>query len=123
MAKRCAESLMGHVSFKNLLCEPPLLLPRSRDPLRVKRRALAMQSQSGSWRRLRRRRTSGLDWGEAVSGESRQEEGFCQHNSFLYWRAPLPTIDLSDIQDLDGEAATRAKTSSRTDSTETEMAS
>ncbi|XP_075581851.1 uncharacterized protein C9orf40 homolog [Pelecanus crispus] len=56
-------------------------------------------------------------------GADQQEEEFCQYNSFLYWRAPLPTIDLSDIQDLDGEAAPRAKTSSRTDTTETEMES
>uniref|UniRef100_A0A8C0FTP9 Putative WW-binding domain-containing protein n=1 Tax=Bubo bubo TaxID=30461 RepID=A0A8C0FTP9_BUBBB len=44
-----------------------------------------------------------------------------QYNSFLYWRAPLPTIDLSDIQNLDGETPPEAKTPSRTDTMETEM--
>lgn len=51
----------------------------------------------------------------------KQEEEFCQYNSFLYWRAPLPTIDLSDIQNLVGETPPEAKTPSRTDTMETEM--
>ncbi|XP_074876169.1 uncharacterized protein C9orf40 homolog [Buteo buteo] len=50
-----------------------------------------------------------------------QEEEFCQYNSFLYWRAPLPAIDLSDIQNLDGGTPPEAKTPSRTDAMETEM--
>ncbi|XP_054254110.1 uncharacterized protein C9orf40 homolog [Indicator indicator] len=50
-----------------------------------------------------------------------QEEEFSQYNSFLYWRAPLPAIDLSDIQNLDGETPPEAKTPSRTDTMETEM--
>ncbi|KAM6364249.1 uncharacterized protein C9orf40 homolog isoform 2-T2 [Pluvialis apricaria] len=50
-----------------------------------------------------------------------EEEELCQYNSFLYWRAPLPTIDLSDIQNLDGESPPEAKTPSRTDTMETEM--
>ncbi|XP_075596284.1 uncharacterized protein C9orf40 homolog [Balearica regulorum gibbericeps] len=50
-----------------------------------------------------------------------EEEEFCQYNSFLYWRAPLPAIDLSDIQNLDGDTPAEAKTPSRTDTMETEM--
>uniref|UniRef100_A0A8B9PZ13 Carnosine N-methyltransferase n=1 Tax=Apteryx owenii TaxID=8824 RepID=A0A8B9PZ13_APTOW len=49
------------------------------------------------------------------------EEEFCQYNSFLYWRAPLPALDLSDIQDLDGETVPETKTPSRTETMETEM--
>ncbi|XP_016160274.1 PREDICTED: carnosine N-methyltransferase isoform X2 [Ficedula albicollis] len=49
------------------------------------------------------------------------QEEFCQYNSFLYWRAPLPAIDLSDIQNLDEETSSGTKTTSRTDTTETEM--
>ncbi|XP_076217521.1 uncharacterized protein C9orf40 homolog [Aptenodytes patagonicus] len=159
MAKRCAESLMGHVPFKNLLCE--LLLssaaalkrsPRSEETsvsCAVPKRKLeeveappderpglggsslwGKQGDVGDgWRggpaESQGERTAEGDAGGRGKerGADQQEEGFCQYNSFLYWRAPLPTIDLSDIQDLDGEAAPRAKTSSRTDSTETEMAS
>ncbi|XP_074992337.1 uncharacterized protein C9orf40 homolog isoform X2 [Calonectris borealis] len=50
-----------------------------------------------------------------------EQEDFCQYNSFLYWRPPLPTLDLSDIQNLDGETPPEAKTPSRTDTMETEM--
>uniref|UniRef100_A0A8B9CJE0 Carnosine N-methyltransferase n=1 Tax=Anser brachyrhynchus TaxID=132585 RepID=A0A8B9CJE0_9AVES len=50
-----------------------------------------------------------------------QEEEFCQYNSFLYWRTPLPAVDLSDIQNLDGETTPADKTPSRTDTMETEM--
>ncbi|XP_037228921.1 uncharacterized protein C9orf40 homolog isoform X2 [Falco rusticolus] len=49
-----------------------------------------------------------------------QEDDFCQYNSFLYWRSPLPAVDLSDIQSRDGETP-EAKTLSRTDTMETEM--
>ncbi|XP_030367588.1 uncharacterized protein C9orf40 homolog [Strigops habroptila] len=49
------------------------------------------------------------------------EEEFCQYNSFLYWRTPLPAIDLSDIQNLDGETPSETKPPSRTDTMETEM--
>ncbi|XP_061221999.1 uncharacterized protein C9orf40 homolog [Neopsephotus bourkii] len=49
------------------------------------------------------------------------EEEFCQYNSFLYWRTPLPAIDLSDIQNLDGETPSETKTPPRTDTMETEM--
>ncbi|XP_067172786.1 carnosine N-methyltransferase isoform X3 [Apteryx mantelli] len=49
------------------------------------------------------------------------EEEFCQYNSFLYWRAPLPALDLSDIQDLDGETVPETKTPSRAETMETEM--
>lgn len=52
---------------------------------------------------------------------SKQEEEFCQYNSFLYWRAPLPAVDLSDIQNLDEETPSDAKTATRTDTTETDM--
>ncbi|KAM8983658.1 uncharacterized protein C9orf40 homolog [Ara ararauna] len=49
------------------------------------------------------------------------EEEFCQYNSFLYWRTPLPAIDLSDIQNLDGETPSEPKPPPRTDTMETEM--
>lgn len=52
---------------------------------------------------------------------SKQEEEFCQYNSFLYWRAPLPAVDLSDIQNLDEETPSDAKTATRTDTTEIDM--
>lgn len=52
---------------------------------------------------------------------SKPEEQFCQYNSFLYWRTPLPAIDLSDIQNLDGETPSETKTPPRTDIMETEM--
>lgn len=52
--------------------------------------------------------------------EEEEEEEFCQYNSFLYWRTPLPAIDLSDIQNLDEETPLDAKTTA-TDATETEM--
>uniref|UniRef100_A0A8C3JFI2 Putative WW-binding domain-containing protein n=1 Tax=Calidris pygmaea TaxID=425635 RepID=A0A8C3JFI2_9CHAR len=64
-------------------------------------------------------RTGGCGKERAAAVE--QEEEFCQYNSFLYWRAPLPTIDLSDIQNLDGETPPEAKTPSRTDTMDTEM--
>ncbi|RMC17972.1 hypothetical protein DUI87_04846 [Hirundo rustica rustica] len=50
-----------------------------------------------------------------------QEEEFSQYNSFLYWRAPLPAIDLSDIQNLDEETPSGTKAAARTDTTEAEM--
>ncbi|XP_063279624.1 LOW QUALITY PROTEIN: uncharacterized protein C9orf40 homolog [Prinia subflava] len=50
-----------------------------------------------------------------------QEEEFCEYNSFLYWRTPLPAIDLSDIQNLDEETPSGTKTAARTDATDTEM--
>ncbi|XP_063176937.1 uncharacterized protein C9orf40 homolog [Chroicocephalus ridibundus] len=60
--------------------------------------------------------------GKERAAAAEQEEEFCQYNSFLYWRAPLPTLDLSDIQNLDGETPPEAnKTPSRTDTMETEM--
>uniref|UniRef100_A0A674K790 Uncharacterized protein n=1 Tax=Terrapene triunguis TaxID=2587831 RepID=A0A674K790_9SAUR len=46
---------------------------------------------------------------------------FWQYNSFQYWRAPLPAIDLSVILDLDGENMTDARTTSRIEIIETEM--
>ncbi|XP_009900181.2 uncharacterized protein C9orf40 homolog [Dryobates pubescens] len=55
------------------------------------------------------------------TASTEQKEEFCQYNSFLYWRAPLPTVDLSDIQNLDGESPPEAKIPSRTDTMETEM--
>ncbi|XP_014464234.1 carnosine N-methyltransferase isoform X2 [Alligator mississippiensis] len=48
------------------------------------------------------------------------EECF-QYNSFQYWRAPLPTLQLSDIQDVAGENATKARIPSRPEIVETEM--
>uniref|UniRef100_A0A8C3PAG1 Uncharacterized protein n=1 Tax=Chrysemys picta bellii TaxID=8478 RepID=A0A8C3PAG1_CHRPI len=51
----------------------------------------------------------------------KHEEEFWQYNSFQYWRAPLPAIDLSVILDLDGENMTDARTTSRTEIIETEM--
>lgn len=50
-----------------------------------------------------------------------EEEEFCQYNSFLYWRAPLPAVDLSDIQNLDEETPSDTKTAARSETTETEM--
>ncbi|XP_064358604.1 uncharacterized protein C9orf40 homolog [Dromaius novaehollandiae] len=61
------------------------------------------------------------DRGKERAAAAEQEEEFCQYNSFLYWRVPLPTLDLSDIQDLDGETVPETKTPSRTDIMETEM--
>ncbi|XP_064295605.1 uncharacterized protein C9orf40 homolog [Phalacrocorax carbo] len=59
--------------------------------------------------------------GKERASAAAEQEDFCQYNSFLYWRAPLPTIDLSDIQNIDGETPPEAKTPSRTDAMETEM--
>ncbi|XP_033928575.1 LOW QUALITY PROTEIN: uncharacterized protein C9orf40 homolog [Melopsittacus undulatus] len=50
-----------------------------------------------------------------------EPEEFCQYNSFLYWRTPLPAIDLSDIQNIDGETPSETKTPPKTDTMETEM--
>ncbi|KAM6111504.1 uncharacterized protein C9orf40 homolog [Phoenicopterus ruber ruber] len=160
MAKRRAEPLMGHVPFKSLLCEPPLLLscatalersPRSEETsvsrAVLKRKLEEVEAPPGKrpglggsnlwgkqggvgdrWRggpaesqgeRMAEGGAGGR--GKERSADQREEE-FCQYNSFLYWRAPLPAIDLSDIQNLDGEAAPRAKTS-RTYTAETEMES
>ncbi|XP_056370414.1 uncharacterized protein C9orf40 homolog [Oenanthe melanoleuca] len=63
-------------------------------------------------------RVGGRDKERAAAAE---QEEFCQYNSFLYWRAPLPAIDLSDIQNLDEESSSGTKTAARTDTTETEM--
>ncbi|KAM7166712.1 uncharacterized protein C9orf40 homolog [Macrochelys suwanniensis] len=54
-------------------------------------------------------------------GTEEHEEEFWQYNSFQYWRAPLPAIDLSVILDLNGERTTDARTTSRTEIIETEM--
>ncbi|CAM5146339.1 unnamed protein product [Natator depressus] len=54
-------------------------------------------------------------------GPEEHEEEIWQYNSFQYWRAPLPAIDLSGILDLDGENMTDARTTSRTEIIETEM--
>ncbi|XP_065262593.1 uncharacterized protein C9orf40 homolog [Emys orbicularis] len=54
-------------------------------------------------------------------GTEEHEEEFWQYNSFQYWRAPLPAIDLSVILDLDGENMTDARTTSRIEIIETEM--
>ncbi|XP_072716011.1 uncharacterized protein C9orf40 homolog [Ciconia boyciana] len=59
--------------------------------------------------------------GKERAAVAEQEEDTCQYNSFLYWRRPLPAIDLSDIQNVDGETPREAKTPSRTDTMETEM--
>ncbi|XP_004949223.3 uncharacterized protein C9orf40 homolog isoform X1 [Gallus gallus] len=59
--------------------------------------------------------------GEEPAAAPVTQEEFNQYNSFLYWRAPLPTIDLSDIQSLHGETTSADKTPSRTDTMETEM--
>ncbi|XP_030323080.1 uncharacterized protein C9orf40 homolog [Calypte anna] len=50
-----------------------------------------------------------------------EQEDFFQYNSFLYWRTPLPAVDLSDIQNLDGDTPPEAKMPSKTDTMETEM--
>ncbi|KAM7077749.1 uncharacterized protein C9orf40 homolog [Ciconia maguari] len=145
MAKRRAEVLMDHAPFKSLLCEPPLLLSRAVALERSPRSEETSVSRAVPKRKLEKveappGKRPGLGgsslWGKQDDVGDRwrgrwwpgqrvgcRPEEFCQYNSFLYWRAPLPTIDLSDIQDLDGEAAPGAKTSSRTDTTETEMES
>uniref|UniRef100_A0A8C0GXG8 Uncharacterized protein n=1 Tax=Chelonoidis abingdonii TaxID=106734 RepID=A0A8C0GXG8_CHEAB len=51
----------------------------------------------------------------------KHKEEFWQYNSFQYWRAPLPAIDLSVILDLDGKNMTDARTTFRTEIIETEM--
>ncbi|XP_064355900.1 uncharacterized protein C9orf40 homolog isoform X2 [Dromaius novaehollandiae] len=66
-------------------------------------------------------RAAGGSEGRGKERAAAEEEEFCQYNSFLYWRVPLPTLDLSDIQDLDGETVPETKTPSRTDTMETEM--
>ncbi|XP_039945147.1 uncharacterized protein C9orf40 homolog [Hirundo rustica] len=58
---------------------------------------------------------------ERATAAAEQEEEFSQYNSFLYWRAPLPAIDLSDIQNLDEETPSGTKAAARTDTTEAEM--
>ncbi|XP_065601541.1 uncharacterized protein C9orf40 homolog [Cyrtonyx montezumae] len=67
------------------------------------------------------RTTEGSDGGRGEEPAAAPQEAFSQYNSFLYWRAPLPTIDLSDIQNLYGENASTDKTASRADTMETEM--
>ncbi|XP_021237326.1 uncharacterized protein C9orf40 homolog [Numida meleagris] len=67
------------------------------------------------------RTTEGNDGRRAKEPAATPQEEFSQFNSFLYWRAPLPTIDLSDIQNLHGETTSADKTPSRTDTMETEM--
>ncbi|XP_059729829.1 uncharacterized protein C9orf40 homolog isoform X1 [Haemorhous mexicanus] len=59
--------------------------------------------------------------GKEQPAAAAEQEEFCQYNSFLYWRAPLPAVDLSDIQNLDEETPSGAKTATRTDTAETEM--
>ncbi|XP_053788077.1 uncharacterized protein C9orf40 homolog isoform X1 [Vidua chalybeata] len=66
-------------------------------------------------------RAGGRGKERAAAATAEQEEEFCQYNSFLYWRPPLPAIDLSDIQNLDEETPSSAKTAARTDTAETEM--
>ncbi|XP_030113887.4 uncharacterized protein C9orf40 homolog [Taeniopygia guttata] len=66
-------------------------------------------------------RAGGRGKERAAPAAAEQEEEFCQYNSFLYWRPPLPAIDLSDIQNLDEETPSSAKTAARTDTSETEM--
>ncbi|XP_050185295.1 uncharacterized protein C9orf40 homolog [Myiozetetes cayanensis] len=58
---------------------------------------------------------------ERASAAAEQEEEFCPYNSFLYWRTPLPTIDLSDIQNLVEETPSNVRNPSKTDTTDTEM--
>ncbi|XP_075787842.1 uncharacterized protein C9orf40 homolog [Pelodiscus sinensis] len=54
-------------------------------------------------------------------GPEEHEEEFWEYNSFQYWRAPVPAIDLSVILDLDGENMRESRTTSRTEIIETEM--
>ncbi|XP_062456456.1 uncharacterized protein C9orf40 homolog [Rhea pennata] len=151
MAKRRAEPLVCHVPFKRRLPEPPPRAAAAAAPERRPRPAPKRQLEEaeappgkrpglrgGSPRAepgeapARRRRREGPaaapqeaggagGRGKERAAAAQQEEEFCQYNSFLYWRTPLPTLDLSDIQDLDGETAPETKTPSRTDTMETEM--
>ncbi|XP_043371261.1 uncharacterized protein C9orf40 homolog [Dermochelys coriacea] len=66
-------------------------------------------------------RAGGLDPLGEERGPEEHEEEIWQYNSFQYWRAPLPAIDLSVLLDLDGENMTNARTTSRTEIIETEM--
>ncbi|XP_074850168.1 uncharacterized protein C9orf40 homolog [Carettochelys insculpta] len=58
--------------------------------------------------------------GEERGTEEHGEE-FWQYNSFQYWRAPLPAIDLSFIVALEGENVRESRTTSKTEILETEM--
>ncbi|XP_014741795.1 PREDICTED: uncharacterized protein C9orf40 homolog [Sturnus vulgaris] len=136
MAKRRAEPLMCHVPVKRLLREPalpragerrPRAEPGCAGPAAPKRPLEEAEAPPG--KRLGPGAPRALP-GDAGGGRRRrgegaaaaeQEEEFCEYNSFLYWRAPLPAIDLSDIQNLDEETPLGAKTAARTDITETEM--
>ncbi|XP_054666830.1 uncharacterized protein C9orf40 homolog isoform X2 [Grus americana] len=144
MAKRRAEPLVCHVPIKRLLREP---LPRAAAPERRPRGEAAGAGPAAPKRKLEeaeappgkrpglrgssprgeqgeaggRRRRRGGPAAPQDEQTAEEEEEFCQYNSFLYWRAPLPAIDLSDIQNLDGDTLSEAKTPSRTDTMETEM--
>ncbi|XP_066468670.1 uncharacterized protein C9orf40 homolog [Tiliqua scincoides] len=48
----------------------------------------------------------------AASGGDLDENDVWNYNSFQYWRSPLPTIDLSDILDLEKDDTVEARDSS-----------
>ncbi|KAM8792559.1 uncharacterized protein C9orf40 homolog [Eudromia elegans] len=140
---------MGKRRAEPLLCPVPCKRPPPRPAARAA--ALPAAPRAAAKRQLEEaeappgkrpglRGGSGGPRGEQAEAAARrprrggQEEEFCQYNSFLYWRAPLPTLDLSDIQDLEagspspsvslsrnGLAVPETKTPSRTDTMETEM--
>ncbi|KAJ6669610.1 hypothetical protein lerEdw1_000159 [Lerista edwardsae] len=49
---------------------------------------------------------------EAASGSDLDENDVWHYNSFQYWKSPLPTIDLSDILDLEKNDTVEARDSS-----------
>ncbi|XP_060618170.2 uncharacterized protein C9orf40 homolog [Anolis sagrei] len=48
----------------------------------------------------------------AASPAQENEDDVWHYNSFQYWRSPLPTINLSDILDLENESAVADRDSS-----------
>ncbi|KAM6468679.1 uncharacterized protein C9orf40 homolog [Liasis olivaceus] len=64
-----------------------------------------------------------LAGGDATASQERPEEpedDVWHYNSFQFWRLPLPTIDLSDIQELEKDTITETRSSSSTTLSEME---
>ncbi|KAK4811081.1 hypothetical protein QYF61_016367 [Mycteria americana] len=134
MAKRRAEVLMDRVPFKSLLCEPPLLLSRAVALERSPRSEETSVSRAVPKRKLEKveappGKQPGLggsslwgkqdDVGDRWRGGPAESQGERTAEGGAGGRGKEWGAD----QDLDGEAAPGAKTSSRTDTTETEMES
>ncbi|XP_053779686.1 uncharacterized protein C9orf40 homolog [Desmodus rotundus] len=60
------------------------------------------------------------DWGAAPRQLS---EEFWQYNTFLYWRNPLPPIDLADIEDVSEDNLAEARLRDRDGAGEVDMES